>query len=166
MHPGFLQSSLFFHAIILSPGLCIRGTPSHTGHKLSQILYTKCICMHALHEEYRVLRCFTGSYIIGWKETEIFLNVWLVSFIVRSPSSSYIRGSIAACVANIVLDIIYWSCNSYPSYVLVKISITLILDSAQCFYVIAYTIAILSFSGISRLYRDIRFDTRKYSITG
>ena len=41
--------------------------------------------------------------------SKMFFEAWFVSFIVRSPSSSYIRSSIAAVVVNIVLAVGAWN---------------------------------------------------------
>ena len=114
--------------------------------------------------------------------SKIFFEECLVSFFLRSPSSSYIRNSIAASVMNIVLAVsgtilnsfvlfIFWKSSKLRSKVpyfsimllcsidlgVVTVvhplfalkSITIIMDSVTCFYVVAYTMAILFFSGIS-----------------
>ena len=39
----------------------------------------------------------------------MFLEAYFVSFVVRSPSSSYIRSSIAAVLVNIVLAVVAWN---------------------------------------------------------
>ena len=113
--------------------------------------------------------------------SKMFLEACFVSFVVRSPSSSYISNAIAASVVNIVLAVagtilnsfvlfIFWKSpklrsklSSFAIMLLCSIdlgvgtfvhplfalkSITM-LDSPKCLYIVAYSIAILFFSGIS-----------------
>ena len=112
----------------------------------------------------------------------MFLEECLGHYVVGSPSSSYIRSSIAAVVVNIVLAVagtilnsfvlfIFWKSpklrsklSSFAIMLLCSIdlgvgtvvhplfalkSITTMLGSPKCLYIMTYVIAILFFSGIS-----------------